>query len=299
MKNKIQSPLFLLILFLCALMVSTAWPLALAAADWSKVEVVLGRKGAVSGDTIKFGFPRTDLHVLIGTVALKPTLALGSWVAFSGSEDSAMMMGDLVLLQQEVEPVMDQLQSGGVMITALHNHLLLERPHVMYMHYMGHGKAEELAKTFKAALEHSATPMKAPAAPAAEPKVRMSQSKIEEILGQHGTLKGGVLSFGVPRAEPIQENGTMLPPALGVANSINIQDSPKGIATTGDFVLIASEVNPVIHALRSHGIMVTALHNHMLQDNPRLFFMHFWGNGPAGEVAAGLKAALDDVHTKK
>lgn len=269
------------------------------AADWSKVETVFGRKGAVTGSLIKFGFPRSDLHVMIGDVAVQPGLALGSWAALDGSEDSAILMGDLVLLEPEIEPVIDRREAGGVTITALHNHLLQERPQVLYMHYMGHGNAEALAKTLKSALEKTGTPLKPPAAKSPVPAVHMNTIKIEEILGHHGTLNGSILSFGIPRAEPIREHGMEVPTAMGVANSINFQDAPRGVAATGDFVLIASEVNPVIRALRAAEISVTALHNHMLDDSPRLFFMHFWAQGPAPKIAAGLRSALDQINLKK
>ncbi|MBZ5554683.1 MAG: DUF1259 domain-containing protein [Acidobacteriia bacterium] len=273
------------------------------ATSWKKVEAVLGRTGTYSGGTVKFGFPRTDLKVTLGGVTLKPGLALGSWVAFTGTEDSATMMGDLVLLQGEIEGVVDRLEAGGVMISALHNHLLGETPHVMYMHYMAHGNAETLAKTLKAALATTATPLAlGPHSDAVKKStaqaIKFDGKKIEEILGRKGSESAGVLSFGFPRAETIRAHGEEIPPLMGTANFINIQDAPEGVATTGDFVLIASEVNPVIQALRSAGISVTALHNHMLDEDPRLFFLHFWGEGPAVRIAAGIRSALDHVNLK-
>lgn len=278
----------------------------LAAGDetsWKKVEAVFGKTGTYSGGTVKFGFPRTDLKVTLRGVTLKPGLALGSWAAFTGTEDSATMMGDLVLLQGEIEGVVDKLEAGGVMISALHNHLLGETPHVMYMHYMGHGNAESLANALKAALSTTATPLtpgphsdavKKPAPQA----IKFDSKKVEEILGRKGSESGGVLSFGIPRAETIRAHGQEVPPLMGTANSINFQATGEGVAATGDFVLIGSEVNPVIQALRSAGISVTALHNHMLDDEPRLFFLHFWGEGSAMKIAAGLRSALDRINLK-
>jgi hypothetical protein len=272
--------------------------------SWKKVEAVFGRAGSYSGTTVKFGFPRTDLKVTLGNVTLKPGLALGSWAAFTGTEDSATLMGDLVLLQSEVENVIDRLASGGILISALHNHLIGETPHVMYMHYMGHGTGETLAKSLRAALSTTATPLTlVPHSDAvkksAADAIKFDVKKIEEILGRKGSESGGVLSFGIPRAETIIDHGNEIPPLMGTANSINFQDAPDGAAATGDFVLVGREVNPVIQALRSAGISVTAIHNHMLDDEPRLFFMHFWGEGSAVKIASGIRKALDQINLKR
>jgi len=279
-------------------------PVAVAAQglDTAKIDQALGRPGQKIGDVYKVGFPRTDLHVSVHGVAIKPGLALGSWAAFTGSDDHAMVMGDLVLLEDEVNPVIEKLRAAGFEISAVHNHLLDETPRVMYMHYMGHGAASELATSLRGALAVSKTPLEKPAAAAAEETAPPSWVKtVEDSLGRKGTLKGGVLSYGVPRADSITMGGTIIAPAAGVAEAINFQAAEAGsvsVATTGDFVLTADEVNPVISALEAHGIRVTALHSHMLTEEPRLFFMHFWAVGPAQSVAEGIKAALEKVHTK-
>jgi hypothetical protein len=267
--------------------------------DTTKIDQVLGRSGQMTGDVYRVGFPRTDLHVVVHGLAIKTGLALGSWAAFSGSFDNAFVMGDLVLLENEVNPAMEKLRAAGFEITAIHNHLLDEAPHLMYMHYMGHGPAVELANSLQAALAVTKTPLGKPAAGSAEPAAQPDWVKtIEDTVGRKGNFKGGVLSFGVPRADAISMNGMTIAAAQGVAESINFQEAETGkVATTGDFVLTAVEVNPVILALEQHRILVTALHSHMLTEEPRLFFMHFWGDGPAQEVAAGIKAALDKVHT--
>jgi hypothetical protein len=278
------------------------FPIAVSAQalDTAKIDQTLGRSGQKMGDVYKIGFPRTDLHVVVQGVAIRPGLALGSWAAFSGTDDNATAMGDLVLLESEVNPVMEKLRAAGFEITAVHNHLLEETPHVIYVHYMGHGPAAELANSLQGALAASKTPLGKPAAAAAEPATPPDWTKtIEDAVGRKGNFKGGVLSFGVPRAEAITMDGMTVTPAQGVAESINFQEANSGnVATTGDFVLIAKEVNPVISALEQHQISVTALHSHMLTEQPRLFFMHFWGIGPTREVAEGIKAALDKVHTK-
>jgi hypothetical protein len=266
------------------------------------IEQTLGRPGQKVGDVYKVGFPRTDLHVTVHGVAIKPGLALGSWAAFTGTDEHAMVMGDLVLLEDEVNPVMEKLRGADFEITAVHNHLLDETPRVMYMHYMGHGGAGKLAASLREALAVSKTPLGSPAAATAEEAPPPSWVKtVEESLGRKGALKAGVLSYGVPRADSITMGGTIITPAAGVAEAINFQaaDAANGsVATTGDFVLTAEEVNPVISALKAHGIRVTALHSHMLTEEPRLFFMHFWAVGPPQSVADGIKAALEKVRTK-
>ena len=266
--------------------------------DIAKIEQVLGRPGQKIGEVYKVGFPRTDLHVTVHGVAIKPGLALGSWAAFTGSDEQAMVMGDLVLLEDELNPVMEKLRASGFEISAVHNHLLDETPRVMYMHYMGHGAAAELAASLRGALAVSKTPLGKPTVAGEEPAPPSWVKAVEDTLGRKGTLKGGVLSYGVPRADSITMGGTIITPAAGVAEAINFQVADAGVATTGDFVLTAEEVNPVISALEAHGIRVTALHSHMLSEEPRLFFMHFWAVGPAASVAEGIKAALDKVHVK-
>lgn len=268
--------------------------------DTATLDQILGRPGVKSGEVYRFGFPRSDLQVTLDGVAIKPGLALGTWAAFAGTDDAAMVMGDIVLLPGEVNKVMAKLRQHGIEITAVHNHLLGETPHVMYIHYMGHGKAQELAESFKAALAESKTPMAKPAPPEASAEPEFVKT-VEATLGQKGKLSGGVLGFGIPRAESITmtPGGTAMSPALGVAQAINFQEAGAGkVAATGDFVLIAEEVNPVISALEEHHMEVTGLHSHMLTEQPRLFFMHFWGHGNTKEVAEGIKAALGKIHTK-
>jgi hypothetical protein len=267
--------------------------------DAAKIDQALGRSGQKIGEVYKFGFPRTDLHVSVHGLAIKPGLALGSWAAFTGTDDNAMVMGDLVLLEDELNPVIEKLRSAGFDISAVHNHLIGETPHVLYVHYMGHGPALQLAASLRAALAVSKTPLDKPAAAAEEAAPPAWAKTVEDNVGRKGTFKGGVLSFGVPRADSITLGGMTIAPAAGVAEAINFQAAdPGNVATTGDFVLTAEEVNPVISELQAHHILVTALHSHMLTEQPRLFFMHFWADGPTQAVAEGIKAALDKVHTK-
>ena len=267
--------------------------------DTASIDQTLGRSGQKSGEVYKLSFPRTDLHVAVSGVAIKPGLALGSWAAFSGTDDKAMVMGDLVLLQSEVNPVMKKLRKAGFEITAVHNHLLDENPRVMYMHYMGRGNANQLATSLHDALAESKTPLGKPAIAPADSENPPRVKKVQDAVGRQGTFKGGVLSFATPRSNAITESGMTITPAQGVAESINFQEAGIGrVATTGDFVLTADEVNPVISALQDHHIDVTALHSHLLKEEPRLFFMHFWGTGSADEIGGGIKAALAKVSTK-
>jgi hypothetical protein len=268
--------------------------------EWKLVEDALGRSGKLQPDgAFKFAMPRKDLKVTVDGTPIKAGLALGSWAAFSSSGDNAMVMGDLVLTEDEVGPVMLALQQGGIEVTALHNHVLHESPRVMYMHIGGHGNAAKLALAIHAALAVTATPAEGPAA--APQKIDLDTDKIDEAMGRKGKDNGGgVFQFGVPRAETIRDHSMDIPASMGISTAINFQATDNGhAAITGDFVLLGSEVNPVIATLRENGIQVTALHSHMLTEEPRLFFMHFWANDDAVKLAHGLHAALDKTNSKK
>jgi hypothetical protein len=264
------------------------------------VETALGRKGAMQpGDVIRFSFPRGDLQVTVADVALKPALALGSWIAFEHAGSESIAMGDLVLTESEVGPVMRTLQKGGVEQTALHNHLQFESPRVMYMHIHARGDPTKIASAIHDALTLTKTPMASPAAASIVAAVDLDTTAIARILGTAGKMNGGVYQVNVPRLDRIMEHGTEVPPSMGVATAINFQATGAGkAAITGDFVMTAAEVNPVLRALTSHGIAVTAIHSHMLEETPRLFFMHFWANDDVSALAAGLRAALDKMNVK-
>jgi len=269
-----------------------------APADWKAVDRALGRSGNLQGETYRVGFPRGDLHVTVGSVTVRPSLALGSWVAFKQTSDStAMLMGDLVLLPIEVGSVIDALQRGGIEQTALHNHLASENPRVVYLHIEGRGRPVALATAVHDALAFTRTPAPSTGTP---PSVGLDTVQIAQVLGAHGKANGGVYQVSIPRADAVIVDSVEVPPAMGVATAINIQATGASTAAaTGDFVLIASEVNPVLRALRANGIAVTALHSHMVNESPRLLFMHFWGEGDAIKVARGLRAALDRMNIKK
>jgi len=297
MRSKENAMRSLLLAGVVALVVSPVH----AETDWKAVEAALGAKGAQQpGGVYRFGLPRSDLRVTLDGVGLKAGFALGSWLAFKSGDDGAMVMGDLVLTESEVNPVMKRLVEGGIEITALHNHLIRAAPMPFYMHVEGHGEPVKLAKALHDALVLSRTPLMPTVSPAAQPKMELDTAAIDSALGVKGRMVGGVYQFGIARAENIRDSGMDVPPAMGTATAINFQPTGNGkAAITGDFVLLPAEVNPVLMALRENGIEVTALHSHMLKDEPRLFMMHFWAVGDAATLAHGLKAALDRTNSAK
>lgn len=277
-----------------------AYAPALAAPDWTAVGKALGKDGTMQpGGIYKVSLPRTDLKVNLDGVPLKAGFALGSWVAFEPTGDTAMVMGDLVLTQSEVNPVLSRLEQDGFAVTGLHNHLLRSQPATMYMHVEAHGDPVNLARALHAALSLSKTPFTAAPPPAAPANIGLDVAAIDRALGAKGKVNGGVLQYSFTRKDQITSGGMAVPPAMGTATAINFQPAGSGqAAATGDFVLTGREVNPVIKMLRAHGIEVTALHNHMLDDEPRLFFMHFWGKGDPAALAQGLSAAVRQTNSQ-
>src|ERR1700726_496831 len=231
--------------------------------DWQKVDDSFGRKPAVSGDVRRYGFPRTDLTVTLDGVTIKPALALGGGVAFKPMHGEAMVMGDLVLLESEINPVMLKMIEGGLDITAVHNHLLRASPATFYMHVGGHGDPAKMASAIRDALAESKTPLIIPASTNPPPAIDLDTAQLDQIIGVKGQANGGVYQFGVPRRDPVTEEGMMVGmPAMGGATGINFQPTGGGkAAITGDFVLIGTEVNDVVRTLRSNGIDVTAIHS--------------------------------------
>lgn len=270
--------------------------------EWKSVETAIGRAGvAQPGDVYRFNFPRSDMHVTVGGVTIKPSFALGGWIAMKAAHDGVVAMGDLVLSDDELNPVISRLQEGGIEQTAIHHHLLHESPRVYYVHVHGHGDPVKLAATIRAALALTRLPPPAPAPSAATlaAPLDLDTAAVARALGHSGRVNGGVYQVSVPRAEAIREGDFEIPPSMGLGTAINFQPTGGGkAAITGDFVMVASEVNGVIRALRSAGIEVTSLHNHMLDDSPHLFFMHFWANDDAVKLAQGLKGALGKTNSK-
>jgi len=276
----------------CALALNA---IAALGAQWDTVDQALGRKGTPQpGGISKYGFPRTDLTVTVDGIQLKGPLALGTWIAFAPMGSQAQVMGDLVLTDTELNPVMKRLIDQGFEISAIHNHLIRTSVPVLYMHISGHGDPAKLADTLHGALALTGTPLSAPASAPTSAPIDMDIAAIDQTLGGKGSSNGGVYQFSIPRREQITDAGMVVPPSMGTAIAINFQPTGSGKAVvTGDFVLLGTEVNPVLRALRAHGIEVTALHSHMIEETPRLYFMHFWGNAEAKQLAQGLRAALD------
>jgi hypothetical protein len=286
----------------------TALSMPAKAADetWTQVGQALGKAGTeMSGGVYRVGLPRSDLKVTLDGVEIKPGFALGGWLAFQKMGSESMVMGDLVLTSEEVNPVMAKLLTGGVEVTALHNHLLRNQPFTMYMHVFGHGDPVKLATVLHAALAESKTPLVPPAGgtqqtASAPPPIDLDTAALDQIIGAKGTNNGGILSYGISRAEPVKDMDMTVPASMGSAQAINFEPLGGGkAAITGDFVLTAKEVAPVMKALRDNGIEVTALHNHILDEEPRLFFMHFWSHEDAKRLAQGLKAALSHIALAK
>jgi hypothetical protein len=282
---------------LAALAAAALLPGAAAAQsiDWKKVDAALGKTATVSGEVHRYGLPRSDLHVTLDGVQIKPALALGGWVAFAPMHDDAMVMGDLVLLETEITPVMTKLLNSGLDITAIHNHVLRASPATFYMHIGGHGEPEKMAAAIREALSTgSKTPFEPATTVSAAPALDLDTAKLDEIMHAKGTATGGVYQFGIPRRQPATEGGMTVNPAMGGANGINFQPTGNGrAAITGDFLVTGNEVNPLIQALREGDIEVTAIHSHMLDEQPRMFFIHFWANDDALKLARGVRAALD------
>lgn len=276
-------------------------PVSTVAIDWTRVDSALGRTGAMQpGDVRRYGMPRGDLKVTVAGVSIKPAFALGSWIAFKAHGDGAVAMGDLVLTHEELAPVLARLQEGGVQQTAIHHHIIQETPRIVYVHLHGHGDPVSIATTVRAALGLTGTPAPSPPSPPSTQPLGIDTTAITSALGHGGRINGGVWQVSVPRAETITSNGFEIPPSMGLGTAINFQPTGGGkAAITGDFVLIGTEVNPVIKVLSDNRITVTSLHNHLLDENPRLFFMHFWANDDAVTLARGLKAALDLTNSRR
>jgi hypothetical protein len=279
----------------CSVVLTIASAVNAQEIDWKRVDAALGKTAAVSGEVHRYGFPRSDLKVTVDGIAIRPTLALGGWAAFQPAHGGAMVMGDLVLLETEVNPVMAKLLENAIEVTAVHNHLLRANPETFYMHIGGHGDPVKMAEAIRSALALSNTPVNPPAAPPAQPPaIDLDTAQLDQIIGAKGQANAGVYQFNVPRRDPITENGMTIPAAMGSANAINFQPTGGGkAAITGDFVVTGDEVNPLIKALRANGIEVTAIHSHMLTEQPRVYFVHFWANDDALRLAKGLRAALD------
>jgi len=288
---------YLLPLLLCAATTSGSLLAQQPGGRWDGVAQALGRGGATAGETYRATFPRSDLQVRVGDVAVTPALALTSWAAFAGSADTADVMGDLVLAEREVPIVINGLLGAGFDVTGIHHHLLGESPRILYLHYHGHGPAVQLATRLRQVLARTATPL-AEAASAPPPAgVPLDTAALFAALGAHGRLAGNVVQVSVPTSgSAVTLDGHPLPAALGINTAINLQGlTAQRAVTTGDFVLAAARVQPTVRALEGGGIRVTAMHNHLVGETPAAYFVHFWGDGEPLALARGLRAAIDSA----
>ena len=263
---------------------------------WDAVARALGKPVPAAGETYRATFPRSDLHVRVGSVAVEPALALTSWAGFAGPPDSCDVMGDLVLGEQEVPLVVAALLDRGIEVTALHHHLFAETPRVFYVHFHGRGDGVALATKLKEVLALTATPLGTmPPTPTTRNGASLDTAAVFAALGAHGRLAGDVAQVSVPTSgSQATLDGRPIPAALGMNTAINLEPfAPGRSAAAGDFVLTSDRLRGVLRALTTASIRVTAVHNHMVGESPRVFFVHFWGEGDPVVLAQELRKALD------
>jgi hypothetical protein len=267
--------------------------------DWDAVGAAIGVTGSAQAAGVeRYDLPRPDLKVMIGKVRLKPAFALGGYLVFlpMAGTTSAMMMGDLVLAESEIERVMLKLEQGGVDVTAIHNHLLWEKPSVKYMHVEAMGDAVHFAQVVHDALATTKTPLRTAAASSADQQVDLDTASLDQAIGVAGKVSGGTYKFSIAPKYTVTSGGMTVPASMGTSTAFAFQPLGKGkAAITGDFALLGPQVNPVIRALRANGIFVTALHSHMIDSQPTVFFMHFFATGGATALARGLRVAVDSM----
>lgn len=264
--------------------------------DWSKVEKTLARKGTEQNGVFKVSLPRTDLNVMMNGTTVQAGAALGSWMAFHQDGGTTVADGDLVLTPKEITPVVRVLRSGNIAVSAIHNHLAGEQPEIMYVHFFASGDAEKIAATLRDALDRTNTPAAGAGASAnTMEKPFPDEQVIESVLGKKGAVHGAVLAFSFPGEHAISMRGKTLPPSMGMATAINFQPSKSGVAATGDFVVQEAQTQALLSALAKGDVQITAMHNHLLEDEPRMVFIHFWAEGSAKRVASSLRSALDAI----
>ncbi|HEV3222772.1 MAG TPA: DUF1259 domain-containing protein [Puia sp.] len=284
-KSSFLSVIFVLYAILC-----------FAQIDSTGLNNVFGKNGSIQGMVYRITYPRSDLKVKVNEFQVAPGLALTSWIGILFMGNESMMMGDLVLLDTEEAEVVNKLVASKLFITAIHNHLTNEKPAIKYIHFSGSGDPLQLAASIKSVLAITGTPLSAPVTQ--QQNTTPDWSRVEAVLGKSGKHNGQLLQFSFPRKEKLLESGMEMPPSIGMATGINFQMDGIDAGITGDFVLLANEVNPVVKALTENGITVTAIHNHMLYEDPRLFMLHFWAVSDPEKLAIGLKAALDKTNSK-
>lgn len=257
--------------------------------DFRDVEQILGITGQTQEGVFVVSFPRSDIKVTIHGESVPTAFGFGSWTAWKNMGNEMMVMGDLVLLEKEINPVISALEEANIYVTALHNHFLGEKPRIMYMHIHGVGQAGALARGIRNALDKTETPRSHPVATSASPSI--DTKRIEEIIGHVGKAGGGIYKITVGR-HGVKTHGMELTSSMGLNSWIAFIGTNDRAHVAGDIAMLANEVNPVIRALRKHGIKIVAVHNHMLDEEPRIFFLHYWGTGKAENLARAFRDAL-------
>jgi len=270
--------------------------------DIASIEKITGMKGKENNGQYKITVPQNDLNVTVDGFKIIPAMGLGSWIAFSPSPEGAMIMGDIILTETDLAPFQQEVIRQGLTITAIHNHFLRNHPAVMYMHLGGMGKTGEMAQKVKAVFD-KVTQLrgKNPAsAPADSVENTIDTKKLDAIIGNKGEMSKGVYKYTIGRLDVhLKEHGLPVTSFAGFNTWAAWQGTDDKAAVAGDFTMLENEVEPVIKALIENGIEVVALHNHMVHEQPRIFFLHYWGVGPAEKLAKGLKAALDETGKEK
>jgi Domain of Unknown Function (DUF1259) len=273
-------------------------PVATTEADWSGVAQALGRPGKLTETAYRVALPRSDLSVVSRGVPIKPGLSLGGYAVFTRYPDATMLMGDLVVTEAELPRVTDALLANKVDVTGLHKHLLDHSPAVWWLHIHAMGDPVQLARGLRAALEVTATPVPV-ASPGPQPPLGLDTTGIDAALGRTGTTDGGVYRVSIPRGDTIVQSGHVLPAGLGLTTAVNFQPAGGGqAAINGDFAMTGNEVQKVIAELRQGGIEIVEVHNHGLEEQPRLFYLHFWAVNDAVALARALRPALDATNLK-
>lgn len=272
-------------------------------AEYQQVLKIVGKTGDYKGNVLKVNVPRNDLHMTVDDLALPTAFGFGGWFAMTkGDGGQDVMMGDLVLLQEEVNPVMSALLDHGLEVTALHNHFFWDNPRLYYMHVHGHGKAADLAEHIKPALDliGKGQPAQATSQPAAKPSSSLDTARIAKIVGHDGEQNGAVYKITVGRDDiGLKEMGAVINARMGLNTWAAFYGTNDDAAIAGDIAMLESEVTPTLKALRSHGLDVVAIHHHMVGTQPVIIFLHYWGRGPVDKLAAGFKAALDETPKKQ
>lgn len=271
--------------------------------DTLAIEKNAGIKGKSSNGEYKITIPQNDLNVEVDGFKIIPPMGLGTWIAFTPTKEGAMIMGDIILTETDLKPVQQEVIKQGLTITAIHNHFVRNHPNIMYMHIGGSGQTDEMAKKAKAVLDKVAESRghNPASGSVADVPYSIDTKKLDDIIGHKGELAKGVYKYTIGRPDvSLKEHGVTVTTFLGFNTWAAFQGSPDHAAVAGDFTMLEDEVNPVIKALVENGIEVVAVHNHMVHEQPRIFFLHYWGVGNAEQLAKGLKAAFDQTgrHSK-